>query len=59
MFEGLNQFTATLIAEFSTNKFPKAAKNDPIMTHCGYPTYIKVLSHTPAMTKIDPIKQPF
>lgn len=30
MFAGVNQFTDTLIAEFSTNKFPKAAKNDPI-----------------------------
>ena len=59
MLEGLNQFTATLIAEFSTNKFPKAAKNEPIITHWGYPIYIKVLNHTPAITKTDPIKQPF
>jgi len=33
ILEGLNQFTATLIAEFNTNKFPKAAKNEPIITH--------------------------
>lgn len=25
----LNQFTATFTAEFNTNKFPNAAKNDP------------------------------
>lgn len=55
---GLNQLTATLIAEFNTNKFPKAAKNDPINTHSGYPTSINVLSHTPAITKTEPIIHP-
>ncbi len=32
---GVNQFTDTLIAEFKTNKFPKAVKNDPIKQNSG------------------------
>ena len=30
MFAGVNQFTETFMAELSTNKFPNAAKNEPI-----------------------------
>ncbi len=33
MFAGVNQFTDTLTAEFKTNKFPNAAKKDPIKHH--------------------------
>ncbi len=58
MLVGLNQLTATFTAEFKTKRFPKAAKNDPINTHSGYPTSIKVLSHTPEITKMDPKTHP-
>lgn len=37
MFAGVNQLTATLIAELRTNKFPKAAKKDPIRQYVGFP----------------------
>lgn len=33
MFEGVNQFTETLMAELSTNKFPNAARKEPTRNH--------------------------
>lgn len=35
MFAGVNQFTDTFTAEFNTNRFPKAAKNDPNKQNSG------------------------
>lgn len=58
MFAGVNQFTDTLIAELSTNKFPNAAKNDPTRHHSGRPFSKIVLTQTPAMTKIEPKMHP-
>lgn len=58
MLAGVNQFTDTFTAELSTNKFPNAAKNDPIKQNSGSPVSRIVLTQTPAITNTDPKKHP-
>lgn len=55
---GLNQLLAKIDGEFKTKIFPIAARADPPRHQNTWPTYRKVLIHTPATRSIAPIVQP-
>ena len=54
---GPNQFIATLLGVLRMKMFPMAAREEPRRHQVGLPTVSKIRSHTPAVTRIAPMRR--